>query len=146
MNRGPLISPLVASRWFALVFVWVCTDAHAEDAPPIDDTSPIEGVLPVDDTPPVAERHWSEALVPSRVSIIAGALFPMFLIYETPGPLIGVEVGWDLSTRTTLLANVGLGVVWETGTECYLIPIGLSLRVLPWEVGPWLQFGVGATP
>ncbi len=110
-----------------LVFALAARSAHAADPPPDD-------------------RSWSDALVPDTVSIVVGAQLPMLLIYEAPGPLLGVEVGWRLSPVTELIANVGLGVLWETGTQRYVIPIGIGVRVTPWEVGPWFHLALGTTP
>ncbi|MDI1432687.1 hypothetical protein [Polyangium sorediatum] len=93
------------------------------------------------------ERGKLHALVPENVTVTAGALFPTFLIYENPGPWVGAEVGWRTSAHTQVVANAGMSVIWTQGSQRYLGPLGVSLRVFPWEnVGPWAQVGLGAIP
>lgn len=40
-----------------------------------------------------------------EVTLRGGAIFPMFLIYEFPGPLAGVTVGWQLGRHFQLTAR-----------------------------------------
>jgi len=93
------------------------------------------------------DRGWLKALVPDDVTVTAGALFPSFLIYENPAPWAGAEVGWRTGTHTQVVANAGMSVIWANGSQRYLGPLGVSLRVFPWKnVGPWAQLGLGAIP
>jgi len=93
------------------------------------------------------DRGRLEALGPDNVTVTAGALFPTFLIYENPAPWVGAEVGWRTSTHTQVVANAGMSVIWTQGSQRYLTPLGVSLRVFPWEqVGPWAQVGLGTIP
>jgi hypothetical protein len=91
-------------------------------------------------------RAWLEALRPANVTLTAGSLFPVFLIYEYPAPWAGVEVGWRTSTHAHVVANAGTSVIWVNGSQRSFFPLGVSLRVFPWKRGPWAQLGLGTTP
>lgn len=88
-----------------------------------------------------------EVLRPTDLRVTAGTFFPGFLIYESPGPMAGVEVGWRTGTNTSLVANLGGGATWITGSTRVFAPVGLTLRVHPWQRGPlWIQAGIGSMP
>ncbi|WP_158513106.1 hypothetical protein [Myxococcus hansupus] len=72
----------------------------------------------------------------------------MFLIYEIPGPLVGVTVGWQLGRHFQLVAQGEVGAVFFDGAQRYLTKVGGGIRASPWPnspVSPWLQLGGGAT-
>lgn len=87
-----------------------------------------------------------DVLIPEDVAAIVGTLIPGFLIYEYPGAWVGVEVGWRTSTHTHLVVNAGISAIWAEGTTRYFSPLGVSLRIFPWEQGLWFQFGLGTMP
>lgn len=114
-----------------------------EALPATDATQPTARPSPM---PPAEGSEWLGSLRPSNVKVIAGTLFPLFLIYEFPAPWAGVEVGWRTGTHASVIANAGTSVIWVSGSQRYFFPLGVSVRVFPWERGPWFQFGLGTMP
>lgn len=87
-----------------------------------------------------------ELLRPTDLSVTSGMHVPLLMIYG-PGPMAGVEVGWRTGTNTSLVANVGAAPSWVSGAVRVFAPVGLSLRVAPWQRGPiWFQAGIGSIP
>lgn len=87
-----------------------------------------------------------DVLRPTEVRVTAGG-FAALLDIHGFGPTAGVEVGWRTGATTSLVVNVGGGPSWIPGSVRVYTPVGLSLRVLPWERGPlWLQGGIGSVP
>jgi hypothetical protein len=83
-----------------------------------------------------------------EVTLRAGVVFPMFLIYEIPGPLAGVTVGWRPGRHLQLVARGEAGALFFDGAQRYLAKVGAGVRASPWPnapVSPWLQLGLGAT-
>ncbi|MBX3219048.1 MAG: hypothetical protein KF795_00935 [Labilithrix sp.] len=83
-----------------------------------------------------------------EVTVRAGAVFPMFLIYENPGPLAGVTLGWRLAQRLELVARGEAGALFFDGIQRYQAKLGVGVRLMPWPkwpVSPWVQLGVGTT-
>jgi hypothetical protein len=81
-----------------------------------------------------------------NVTVVAGSLFPLFLIYEYPAPWAGVEVGWRTGSHAHVIASAGTSVIWIAGSQRYFLPLGVGLRIFPWERGPWVQLGLGMMP
>lgn len=119
--RRPLVAvPLVLA-------LTVADRAHAGD-----DVAPREGSGP-----------WSPG-----VTLRLGAVLPVFVIYEFPGPMAGVTLGWRVSERTQVVARGELGALFFQGAQRYLGTLGAGARFSPvprWVVSPWVQLGLGAT-
>ena len=72
----------------------------------------------------------------------------MFLIYENPGPLAGVSVGWRAAKHIDLVARGEFGALFFDGIQRYLGKLGAGARFSPWPrspVSPWVQIGLGTT-
>lgn len=83
-----------------------------------------------------------------EVTLRAGAVLPMFVIYEFPGPLAGVTVAWPLGRHLQVAARAEVGALFFQGAQRYVGKIGPGLRVSPWAtaiVSPWAQIGLGTT-
>ncbi|MBX3198948.1 MAG: hypothetical protein KF850_35570 [Labilithrix sp.] len=83
-----------------------------------------------------------------EVTLRAGAVFPMFLIYENPGPLVGVTLGWRLARPLQLVARGEAGALFFDGIQRYQAKLGAGVRLMPWPrapMSPWVQLGLGTT-
>jgi hypothetical protein len=100
-------------------------------------------------TPPQAEGSGAlDALLSPEVTVRVGALFPMFLIYEIPGPMVGLTLGWPMNEHLQVIGRVEAGAVFFEGAQRYMGTLGAGFRATPWPrwpVSPWLQVGLGTT-
>lgn len=92
----------------------------------------------------------AEGMAPGRtawrhpeITVRAGAVFPMFLIYEVPGPLAGVDLRWRVVPHLEVVASAEVGAMFADGARRYLASLGAGVRAAPWRQGPWLQLGLG---
>lgn len=80
------------------------------------------------------------------VTVSAGAVLPLLLLFEYPGPAAAVTLAWRLTERTQLVASVDIGGVHADGRRRYLGSLGVGVRASPWQRGPlWAQLGLGTT-
>lgn len=79
------------------------------------------------------------------VTVQAGAVLPLLLLYEFPGPFAGVSVEWRTRWPAWLVAGADVGVVHADGSRRYLGSLGAGVRLRPRRNGPWVQLGLGVT-
>lgn len=78
------------------------------------------------------------------ITVSAGAVLPLFLPYEFPGPWMEASLAWPLRDRLQLAMNAGTGALVATGSTRILGSLGGGVRYSPWW-RIWGQLGVGAT-
>lgn len=84
---------------------------------------------------------------PQTITVNLGAAFPVFLLYEVPGPLASVALAWPLwREQVQFVASADLGMVFADGLRRYSAGLGAGVRVAPGRRGPvWLRLGLGTT-
>jgi hypothetical protein len=83
---------------------------------------------------------------PPSVTVNAGAVLPMFLLYEKPGPWVGTSLAWSMRDRVELVASADTGVLVAIGATRFLVSLALGARISPSRCVPlWVQLGVGVT-
>ncbi|MBX3159661.1 MAG: hypothetical protein KF773_27070 [Deltaproteobacteria bacterium] len=81
---------------------------------------------------------------PDTITVGLGAALPMFVIYEFPGPLANVTLGWDIHAHAQVVASAGAGALHLDGSRRYHGKLGAGVRGFPWRRGPlWGQLGFG---
>lgn len=97
---------------------------------------------------PKAEGGWLQALGSPDITLRTGVVLPVFLIYELPGPLLGLTLEWPTSEHVHVVARAELGATFFDGSQRYLGKLGAGARLTPWPgalVSPWVQLGLGTT-
>jgi hypothetical protein len=81
-----------------------------------------------------------------EVTVNAGAVLPVFLLYESPGPWVAASVVWAKDEHVQLVANADVGVLAVSGATRIPMSIGAGARVTAHRYVPvWVQLGVGLT-
>lgn len=78
-----------------------------------------------------------------EITVSVGAVLPVFVVYEFPGPWASVSAAWKLHPHAQLVASADLGVMFASGARRYIGSMGAGIRVAPWRNGPWAQLGLG---
>ena len=102
---------------------------------------------PAADAPaPLADTPTAAHATCPRITVRAGAVLPMFLPYEFPGPLVAVSAAWPLRDHLQVVATVDTGVLAAAGTTRIMTGLGVGVRATaPRPVPLWAQLGVGVT-
>lgn len=96
-----------------------------------------------------ARAAAAEGLVEDRaptITISAGAVYPFFLLFEVPGPLVQGWLAWPVHEHVDLVATVDTGFVIKSGVTRFLGALGGGVRLVASRRVPvWAQVGLGAT-
>lgn len=93
---------------------------------------------------PEGTTSFTVLRAPDTITVGLGAALPMFVIYEFPGPLANVTLGWDINAHAQVVASANVGVLHADGSRRYHGKLGAGVRGFPWTRGPlWGQLGLG---
>jgi hypothetical protein len=80
------------------------------------------------------------------VTVNAGAMLPVFLLYESPGPWVGASVVWARDEHVQLVASSDVGLLAVSGSTRIPLSVGCGARFTAHRRVPlWVQLGVGLT-
>lgn len=97
---------------------------------------------------PTAERGRSarSSWRSPAITVSAGAVFPLFLLFEVPGPMVQVSLAWPLRSHLDLVASAETGFVLKSGVIRFPGSIGGGVRAtISRRVPVWAQLGLGVT-